>query len=102
LREQSIRVFDCRSTCGNRQADRRRAGVRVQFLRFCGVVVMANDLPQQTSSIRKEMPSGARLEPGPSLLERSRPVYDSARPRIEAARLHGGPDAGREIMIQLT
>src|SRR5215831_18166576 len=48
------------------------------------------------------MPGGARLEPGSALFERSRPVYDSTGPRIEPSRIHIGPDAGREIMIQLT
>src|SRR5262249_25223633 len=102
LLEKTIRVFNPRSARGNRQAHRSCAGLRIELFRFCRVVVVANDLPQQTSSIRKEMPGRARLEPGSALLERPRPVYDSAGPRIEAARLYVGPDAGREIMIQLT
>src|SRR5262249_32173554 len=100
--EKTVRVLDHRATRGNRQAYWCRAGVRVQFFRFYRVVVVANDLSQQTSSIRKEMPGGTRLEPGSALLERSRPVYDSTGPRIELSRIHVGSDARRKIMIQLT
>src|SRR5262245_2041687 len=102
LLEETIRVFNPRSARGNRQAHRRCAGLRNELFRFSRLGAVLNALLQQTSSIRKEMPGRARLEPGPALLERPRPVYDGAGPRIEAARLHVRPDAGREIMIQLT